>query len=111
MCDGDYKFVVWVQRLCLPLVWFPLIPHGGDEHDGLVHEGLLCGTNSNSKIFERAGNSMESSTEPEGVTIISCFIVDHLAGIINAMHVQDEKSLWVVLLEGISCKRKDWNRD
>lgn len=44
MCDGDYKFVVWVQRPCVPLVRFPLIPQGGDEHDGLVHEGLLRGT-------------------------------------------------------------------
>lgn len=67
--------------------------------------------NSNSRIFERAGNSMESFTESEGVTIISCFVVDHLAGIINAMHRQHERTLWVVLLEGISCKRKDWNRD
>lgn len=36
MCDGDYKSVVWVQGVGQPLVGFTLVPHGGDEQEGLT---------------------------------------------------------------------------
>ena len=36
MCDGDYKSVVWVRGVGQPLVGFALVPHGGDEQEGLA---------------------------------------------------------------------------
>lgn len=57
--------------------------------------------NSNSKIFERAVNSMESFTESESATAI----FDHLAEAICAMALQDEKSLWAGMPRDVSSER------
>lgn len=44
MRDDDYTSVFWAQGVCLPLVGFPLVPHGGDEEDGQVSRDLLGDT-------------------------------------------------------------------
>lgn len=58
--------------------------------------------NTNGRIFERRQEFNGKVHESEGVTVIPRFIFDHLAEIINAMDVQDEKSLWADLPKDIS---------
>lgn len=107
MCDDDYKFVVWVHSVDLPLAAFTLVPPVAVRRVDWHRTASCVAPNSDSRTFERAGNSVES----EDVKVISCYIFDHLAEIINAMNIQDEKPLWAILPEGISWKRKELNRD
>ena len=57
--------------------------------------------NSNSMIFERAVNPVESFTDSGSATAS----FDHLAEAIHAMALQDEKSLWAGMPRDASSER------